>query len=55
MKDGQVIGLINPEPGLFGLEEAIMEAVRLRSDEGVTAFPVVSTPHLLRPLHAGHA
>ncbi len=37
-EDGKVTGIIDPEPGLSGLEEAIIEAVRLRSDEGVVAL-----------------
>jgi len=37
-KSGNVAGHIFPEPGAMGLEAAIIEAVHLRSDEGVTAF-----------------
>jgi asparagine synthase (glutamine-hydrolysing) len=38
MKSGQVDGHIIPEPIAMGLEAAIIEAVSLRSDEGVTAL-----------------
>jgi asparagine synthase (glutamine-hydrolysing) len=38
LEKGQVTGHINPDPGPFELEAAIIEAVRLRSDEGVTAL-----------------
>ncbi len=38
MKSGQVVGHIIPGAGDLGLEAAIIEAVRLRSDEGVTAL-----------------
>ena len=38
LEDGKVSGIIEPEPGLCGLEDAIIDAVRLRSDEGVIAL-----------------
>ena len=37
-QSGQVAGYITPGPRAMGLEAAIIEAVRLRSDEGVTAL-----------------
>jgi asparagine synthase (glutamine-hydrolysing) len=37
-KSGQPIGYINPEPPLLDLETAITTAVKLRSDEGITAL-----------------
>jgi len=37
-KYAQVTGHINPDPGTLELEEAIVEAVHLRSGEGVTAL-----------------
>lgn len=38
MKSGQVVGHITPVPGELELEAAIIESVRLRCDEGVTAL-----------------
>lgn len=38
MKSGQVVSHITPAAGDLGLEAAITEAVRLRSDEGITAL-----------------
>lgn len=35
---GEVIGEVNPPPAAMDLEEAIIDAVRLRSDEGVVAL-----------------
>ncbi|MEI6292478.1 MAG: asparagine synthase C-terminal domain-containing protein, partial [Methanomicrobiales archaeon] len=37
-KSGQAVGHITPDPMTLDLEAAIIEAVRLRSDEGVTAL-----------------
>jgi asparagine synthase (glutamine-hydrolysing) len=38
MRDGNIIGHIHPEPPDMDLETAIIEAVRLRGDEGLTAL-----------------
>ena len=38
IKSGQVVGYITPDTGEPGLEAAIIEAVHLRCDEGVTAL-----------------
>lgn len=36
--DGKQVGSVNPDPEPLDIESAIIEAVRLRSDEGITAL-----------------